>query len=201
MRRPLRIGIYAGTFNPVHAGHIGFALQTIKEAKLDYVYFMPERRPRHKEHVEHYAHRVAMLKSAAKPHSKLKVLETDDVSFTVKRTLPRLESRFKHSQIVFLVGSDVAAHLHTWAGAEQLLKRSEIAIGVRQDTSEEAIHLLPLMIQPSRAIFVVKSCAPDVSSHKIREALRHRHYVRGLLTSVARYSNRNWLYISLAQPQ
>lgn len=40
-----RIGIYSGSFNPVHAGHIAFALQALESANLKTIYFLPERRP------------------------------------------------------------------------------------------------------------------------------------------------------------
>jgi cytidyltransferase-like protein len=63
-RTQSRIGIYSGTFDPVHAGHMAFALQAMQEAKLDRLYFLPERRPRYKQGVEHFAHRVAMLERA-----------------------------------------------------------------------------------------------------------------------------------------
>jgi nicotinate-nucleotide adenylyltransferase len=69
-----RIGIYSGTFDPVHSGHISFALQSLKAAKLDKVYFLPERRPRNKQQVEHFGHRVAMLKRAIKPYPEFNVL-------------------------------------------------------------------------------------------------------------------------------
>jgi nicotinic acid mononucleotide adenylyltransferase len=162
---------------------------------------MPERRPRHKQHVEHYAHRIAMLRAAVKPYAKLRVLETDDVSFTIKRTLPRLQQRFKGSQLIFLAGSDVVAHMHTWPSIELLTQTCELAIGIREGSSHVGVSKLPYMTRARLPFYIVESCAPSVSSHKVREALRKRHYVQGLLASVARYSNRNWLYVSLAQPQ
>src|SRR5438270_13558590 len=109
-----RIGIYAGTFDPVHAGHIGFALQAAQQARLDKLYFLPERRPRDKRGVEHFGHRVAMLRRAIKPHPKFGVLELPDISFSIERTLPRLEQKFQGDHLVFLFGSDAALQLPDW---------------------------------------------------------------------------------------
>lgn len=194
-----RIGIYAGTFNPVHAGHIGFALQALEAAKLDYVYFMPERRPRYKTHVEHFGHRVAMLRQAAQPHPKFGVLEMVDVSFSVDKTLPRLKKQFPGSKLVFLFGSDIAHDLPDWPNAETLLNDSELVVGIRAQDSKS--HLLAEIdswdLQPKRLI-VFDSFAADVSAGRIRDALRQHTSTRGLLTSVERYSNRHWLYVSLA---
>lgn len=192
-----RIGIYAGIFDPVHAGHIAFALQAIQKAGLDKVYFMPERRPWHKQGVEHFGHRVAMLTRATKPHSKLGVLELEDISFTIERTLPKLQKRFAGSQLVFLFGSDVITQLPSWPKVENLLACSELVVGIRKQAALPHIRqdIMGWPIRPQK-LHIFESYAPDVSSGKIREALRRRTYVRGLLASVARYANRNWLYVS-----
>jgi nicotinate-nucleotide adenylyltransferase len=194
-----RVGVYAGTFDPVHAGHIAFALQAMAAAQLDKLYFLPERRPRSKKHVEHFGHRVAMLNQAVKPYPKFEVLEFDDVSFSIKRTLPKLEALHPDSRLVFLVGSDVAEHMGRWDNLERLFATSEIFVGIRD--MHDAEHLQKVIgswkVQPLDAK-VIASHAADVSSKKVREALRTRHATPGILPSVARYSDKNWLYISLA---
>lgn len=194
-----RIGIYSGTFDPVHAGHVSFALQALSEANLDVVYFLPERRPRDKGGVEHFGHRVAMLKRASRPHRKLRVLELEDVSFSVATTLPRLQKRFPKAQLVFLLGSDVAMRIPEWANVEQLLKKTELVVGVRSADKQVLIQeSIDRWVTQPRQVKVIESHAPAISSRKIREALRKREYVPGLLRSVEKYSNRNWLYVSLA---
>jgi nicotinate-nucleotide adenylyltransferase len=194
-----RIGIYAGTFDPVHAGHVTFALQALQAAKLDKVYFLPERRPRGKHHVEHLGHRVAMLRRAAAPHPQFDVLETVDVSFNVERTLPRLKREFEGSELVFLFGSDVLSGLQSWPKVERLLTNNELVIGLRhKDDHDDARRIIESWpIQP-KAVTMFASYAPDVSSGRVREALRQRKPAQGLLTSVERYSDRHWLYVSLA---
>lgn len=196
-----RIGIYAGTFDPVHVGHISFALQAMAQARLDRLYFLPERRPRHKPETEHFGHRVAMLRRAARPHPKFDVLELDDVSFSVTRTLPKLEKQFPNARLIFLFGSDAINSLPTWPRAEQLLRRSELIVGCRQQTGPLAVRQLigGWPVQP-RALTVLESYAPEVSSGRVRQALRLNRPAEGLLKSVARYSERNWLYVSLARP-
>lgn len=194
-----RIGIYAGAFNPVHAGHIAFALQAIEAAKLDAVYFLPERRPRHKPEVEHFGHRVAMLKRAVRPHPKLRVLELVDISFSVERTLPQLQKRFRDLQLVFLFGSDAIQDLPAWPKAEAMLQASELVVGIRAPHEQRQVYqgVTVWKVQP-QAFVCIDSHAADVSSARVRDALRRRKPVRGLLPSVARYSDQHWLYVSLA---
>lgn len=194
-----RIGIYAGTFDPVHSGHIAFALQAVQAAKLDEVYFLPERRPRAKQQVEHFGHRVAMLRRALSPHPQFEVLELVDVSFSIERTLPALQKRFPGSQLVFLFGSDVIPGLADWPRAERLLESGELVIGIR--SLDDPARLREIIenwaIQP-RMLTMFVSYSPEVSSGLIREALRSGQPVSGLLSSVERYSDNHWLYVSLA---
>ncbi len=192
-----RIGIYAGTFDPVHAGHLSFALQALAAAKLDKVYFLPERRPRGKRHVEHFGHRVAMLRRAAEPYPQFDMLELVDASFSIKRTLPELQSRFKGAEMVFLFGSDILPHLQSWPQADQLLKNNELVIGLRHDDDrDKAHHIIENWPAQPKALMMFISYAPDVSSGRVRQALAKGQPAEGLLTSVERYSNRHWLYVS-----
>ncbi len=197
-----RIGIYAGTFDPVHTGHIAFALQSLEVARLDEIYFLPERQPRHKEGVEHLAHRIAMLKRAALPYKRFHVLELPDINFSVERTLPRLEQKFKGIQLVFLFGSDVVSTIMEWPKAERLVRECELVIGVRSEDDEEKIkqQISNWPIQPADLI-IFTSYAPHVSSGRVREALRRHQKTNGLLSSVQRYSDHNWLYVSFSSQE
>jgi nicotinate-nucleotide adenylyltransferase len=196
-KHQLRIGIYSGAFDPIHSGHVAFALQAMAAAKLDRLYFMPERRPRHKHQVEHFAHRIAMAKRAIRPHVAFGVLELVDISFSVERTLPKLQKQFEGAQLVFLHGSDDIEHIPLWPHFEQYLKSSELVIGVRDGNYQDSAQLIASWGVQPRKITVIESYAPDVTSGKIREGLRRQQPVQGLLQSVAHYSNRHWLYVSL----
>lgn len=195
-----RVGIYAGTFNPVHAGHVAFALQATAACGLDVVYFVPERQPRDKTGVEHFGHRVAMLDRALKPHPSFFSLDLPDVNFSVQRTLPRLQKLFPGSELVFLFGSDVVSGIQKWAYSERFLNNYELVIGVREGATSKQSTMDTIsewVIQP-KAVTLIDSYAPGVSSGEIREALKNKSAAKGLLSSVARYSDHNWLYVSLS---
>jgi nicotinate-nucleotide adenylyltransferase len=194
-----RIGIYSGTFDPVHAGHISFALQAMRLAELDKLYFLPERRPRGKQGVEHFGHRVAMLKRALRPYPRFDVMELVDVNFSVERTLPKLQQLFAGDQLIFLQGSDVIKHLFEWPNAEALVTTAELIVSVRAgDTVPEIQQLIDSWPVRPKEVTVFESYAADVSSRLVRNGLRERQNPPGLLESVARYSNRHWLYVSLS---
>lgn len=191
-----RIGIYSGTFNPVHSGHISFALQAIKESQLDKIYFMIDRHRANKSDVAHYGHRVAMVKQAIKPYKKLQLLELNDINFSVSKTYPKLKALFVEDQLVFLLGSDVFLSIDKWPGIKPLLKDAELSVGIRFN-DDQAVKEQIASLNYAKNIQLIKSYAPKVSSSKIRDALRRSQEAEGILSSVRLYSNRNWLYISL----
>lgn len=199
MSNKLRIGIYAGAFDPVHAGHVAFALQAKQAARLDKVVFLPERRPRRKPGVEHYGHRIAMLKAALAPHPDLAVMEVVDRHFTVRRMLPLLQAAFPKAELVFLVGSDAVSAVPHWDHAERLLSAVELVVGVRQAHQSHAVEqIIDGWSKQPRRLIMVNSFAPGVSSTTIRQALRENRSAEGLLHSVRRYARREWLYVSPA---
>jgi len=202
-KQQVKIGIYAGTFDPVHAGHIGFALQAIQEADLSEVYFLPERRPRSKPGAEHYEHRVAMLKRALKPHEALNIIELVDKQFRINRTLPQLMKTFQHAQLVLLMGADVFVNVPDWPNVKQLTTTCHFVVSVRGQSELAAINatIAHLQLTPSQ-VSIMDSARPEVSSSQIRGALRqHNFSVAGLLPSVTRYVAREWLYVRVPREQ
>jgi len=192
-----RVGIYPGTFDPVHVGHIAFALQAMKSAKLDYLYFLPERSPRRKTDITHYGHRVAMLRRAIRPHVQFGLLDLPTKQFSVLKTLPELRKHVgQEATVVFLVGSDVAMYLPSWDNVETFARQAELCVGLRDDATEAMVRsvLAPLSFSNER-LHIVRAFAADVSSSKVRSAIGGGRLAYGLLRSVYGYARQEWLYI------
>ncbi|HUC87750.1 MAG TPA: nicotinate-nicotinamide nucleotide adenylyltransferase [Candidatus Binatia bacterium] len=198
-----RIGLFPGTFDPVHTGHMVFAIKALKEAKLDALYFLPERRPRSKPEVTHFGHRTAMLTRAIRPYTNLGVLELPDMYFDVKRTLPKLQKEFAGSELVFLLGSDTVLKMNqtNWP-AEDLqtfLGQTSLVIGLRSNRKRRELNdaLKNLPVQP-KSLQILELPTRHLSSSRIRNSFRRGQKADGLLASVQAYARSNWLYISLA---
>lgn len=193
--RMKRIGIFSGTFDPVHKGHVAFALQALEQADLDEVYFAPEVKPRRKPHVTHYAHRVAMLKLATRSYKNLKVLELPDRYFTAQRTIPKLQAKFPKQRLVLLLGSDLFEHLANWSQIEVLLRHMGLVVGARgtYDVSE-ALQKLPHLPAQPLEFHVLDSIERQISSARIRQALCEGKAVKDLIPSIKSYAEKNWLY-------
>ena len=194
-----RIGIYAGAFNPVHSGHISFALQARETAKLDEIYFLPERMPRNKPHVEHYGHRVAMLQRAVKPYNDLSVIELVDKHLTIHRTLPQLKRVFSSNcQLVFLMGADAFLNVPEWPGIHRVISEIAFVVSVRsQQVLSYVLVASHLLGVPKGSLTIVDSIQPDVFGTHVRHAIRLNVPVPGLLPSVHRYARQEWLYAEL----
>ncbi len=193
-----RIGIYSGSFDPIHKGHISFALTALNDARLDSVYFLVETLPRHKPGITHAAHRIAMLRLASRAHANMKVLELPDKRFSVATTLPRLQSKFKNDDLLMLVGSDVLEHIPQWPLAEELLSKVGLVVGLRDDISlSRALELATAMPKPLPELHIIETLESTTASKQIRHAFRNGQSSHAVLPSVARYIKKNWLYASV----
>lgn len=193
-----RIGVLAGTFDPVHKGHISFALQAIQAASLDKVVFVPEPKPRHKPDVTHLSHRLKMLEIACSAYDKLEVYQLPSKQFTVANSLPKLRQAYPESELVFLMGADVLAHLSVWPNVRGLLRAHGLVVSVHgQKDEREAFKLLAnLPIEP-KEVHVVTSQYKAAASRQIRADIKAGKKVDDVLGTVQAYAKDNWLYTSL----
>ncbi len=192
-----RVGIFSGSFDPVHKGHISFALEAIRQANLNKVYFLPEAVHRNKTGTTHLAHRLAMLKLAIASHTKLDVLDLPDKQFSVAKTLPRLKQKFPDDEILLLMGADVLEHLPSWPLSKNLLSQTGLIVSTKADMNVAQIKLLIKKLpQAPKELFITTSSTPNVSSRQIRQNLLRGKTATGLLPSVHKYIKQNWLYVA-----
>jgi nicotinate-nucleotide adenylyltransferase len=170
-----KIGIFPGTFDPVHDGHIAFALAALQTCGLDKVVLLPERQPRQKNGVTALNERVAMLKLAAANYPQLQVVELPDDVFTVRGTLPELQRRFG-DRLTLLLGSDVArTFAHRWPDLDKLLDVMSLAIGLRrQDSQADIAALLAELGRPVQTCFVPIE-KPHAASSAVRQGAQAEH--------------------------
>ena len=199
----MKIGIFSGTFDPVHAGHIAFCRQALANG-LDRVLLLPEAAPRNKRRVSSFEHRVAMLSLATHDEQNLDVELLESPQFSVSETLPELVRRFPDDDLTLLIGSDVVhTFAYRWPGLEELLDKMTLYIGIRgQDTYEEVKECLS-SVQAALGVSARYTILPatsnsyaDVASSQIRADARSLSRV---LPSVAAYIHEHKLYDQLAQ--
>ncbi len=188
-----RIGIYSGTFDPVHNGHIGFALRALDAANLDEVAFIPEKRPREKEHATDLQHRFELLVRATAPYEGLVVRLIEPEQFCVRGTLPALLSMFDDAQLCMLLGSDVVKTFsQRWANLDDLFANMELIIGLRKgDTRKEMKKLLKSLDTKVKPYYTFVD-SPIAGANSTR--IRHGEVVRDMPPEVSLYVQQHHLY-------
>jgi nicotinate-nucleotide adenylyltransferase len=123
----MRIGIYGGTFDPVHHGHLILARQALEEFKLDRLVFVPAAESPFKihNHTTPAGDRLAMLRLATAGEDRFSVdpleIERGGVSYSID-TVKMFRSRDPGAELFFLVGEDNAYRLAEWHRFEELKK-------------------------------------------------------------------------------
>jgi len=188
-----RVGIYSASFDPVHAGHIVFALKSQKIAGLEQIYFVPERRPEHHVEAEHYVHRSAMLGRALEPYDQFSVFELPDARLT-SRSLTRVVGALPPANYSLLTtASDLLWH----AGElPALYHKLHLVIAVTSHAQmAEVLSRLTASERPLGNLTFVDIGTDHISSAEIRKALQQGKQARGILPSVWRYARKQWLYL------
>lgn len=188
-----RIGIYSGSFDPVHAGHIVFALKAQKIAGLEQIYFVPERRPQHGSEPEHFVHRSIMLNRALKPYDNFHVFELPDARLNA-RSLTRVADALPPAELSLLTtASELLWHEGELPG---LYYKLHLVIAVTSHAQmAEVLQRLTAADTPLGNLTFVDIGTDHISSADVRKGLRQGKRVRGLLPSVWRYARKQWLYL------
>jgi nicotinate-nucleotide adenylyltransferase len=173
----MRIGIFGGTFDPVHVGHLILAEQCREQGRLDQVRFVPAFRPPHKPDVRvtPFLHRVEMLALATAGHPAFRVdqleKDRDGPSYTVD-TLDELHRRHPGHDFLLLIGSDTLADLAKWRAPERIVAQAGLLIVTRPgSTVLSADDLCRSMNLPQKSniqMQLVQTPLIDISSHDLR---------------------------------
>jgi nicotinate-nucleotide adenylyltransferase len=161
----MNIGLFGGTFDPVHRGHLALAQAALDHYKLNRIYFVPANIPPHKQRqpLSPFIHRFTMLALATAQHkafvpSLLEAPEEGVVSSKDKRekpnytidTIRRLKQSFKASDRLFLlIGMDVFADIAKWHQSEALFRECELVVANRPGYSlADVANALPESLRP-----------------------------------------------------
>lgn len=186
-----RIGIFGGTFDPPHVGHLLLALDALDHLQLQRLVLVPAARQPLKMDVPMTdpAQRLAMTRLLAESDPRLEVdgseVDRGGLSFTVD-TVRALRSAHPDAQFVLLMGADTAESLPKWREPEALALLVEVAIAGRGEHRPAPAGFRTQYL-PSRRV--------DVSATEIRERVRQGRSIRGFVPdAVAAYIAAHQLY-------
>lgn len=158
----MNIGLFGGTFDPVHRGHVALAQAAMERCKLHRIYFVPANVPPHKQSqpLAPFVHRFAMLALATANEKAFvpSLLEAPENHESRKKDKPnysidtvrRLKQSFRNSDRLFLlIGMDAFADIAKWHQAEALFRECEFIVAGRPGYSlADVANALPEKLRP-----------------------------------------------------
>ena len=214
----MRRGLFGGTFDPVHIGHLDVARAARRALNLDEVMLVPSNIPPHRStpHAS-AAHRFAMAALAVQGENGLVVSDVEMLapgpSYT-SATLDRLAARGIDTRtLVFVTGADAFREIATWKGYPHILDRCHFVVVSRSSSEAPALRtLLPILSErmidaPSQLtdqprIFLVNAPTAPISSTDVRRRIAQGASVVGLVpAAVAGHIVRHGLYTATGLEQ
>jgi len=195
----VRLGIFGGSFDPPHVGHLLAAVDAYEALALDKLFFVPAAvQPLKAGMSSAPAHqRLAMVTLLVGADARFAVdaveIDRAGLSYTVD-TLETFVQRFPDAERFFLIGEDALAAFGAWRNPEQILKLARLAILRRQGGADSVSTVDSDPSVPSGTIALATRLV-DVSSTEIRDRVRNGKSIRGFVPeSVAAFIETEQLY-------
>ncbi len=198
----MSIGIFGGTFDPVHVGHLALAQSAMREVLLDKVVFVPNWIQPFKtgQAVTPGEDRLAMLEKALGPYPNMVIdeveLSHEKVSYTID-TMDYFRNANPNEDLYFLMGADAFFRIEEWKNASRLLREYGFVIGSRPGYEDHQLLVLIKEIQDKYGtrILLLENPLFDVSSTRLRGMAEKGEPLIGLVPrSVAEYIQENKVY-------
>ncbi|MEA3238910.1 MAG: nicotinate-nucleotide adenylyltransferase [Candidatus Bipolaricaulota bacterium] len=191
-----RIGLFGGTFNPLHSAHMLVAKEAYEQFELSKVIFIPSGTPPHKEILVNVTKedRFAMVQGAIEPCDYLSVsrIEIDryGLSYTID-TITALQDQYPE-ELCFIVGADLLLQIETWKNPRKLLASVPFLIAPRNGISKDLFAAPPF--DKARISFLEME-EVDLSSTWIRDQIRQGEGIPDCVPEpVASYIKERGLY-------
>lgn len=196
----MRLGIFGGSFDPVHNGHLALARACQTQAGLDEVWFMPTAVQPLKQHGPHATdtQRLEMLQLAinSEPGLRISKLEIDrgGVSYTID-TLRQLDEQLPDAVLFFLMGADAVHDAPHWREPRTIFALATPLVVHRAGEPEPDLVALRTLCAPNKQPHLVEMPSVDISSTEIRRRAAAGAPLDGLVPpAVATYIAAHRLY-------
>ena len=197
-----RIGLFGGSFDPVHNAHVALAQLSLADLSLDEIRWLPAGRPWQKTERPLAAdeHRLAMLRLALEGQARHAVddreLRRAGPSYTIDTVL-ELQAEISPAECFLILGQDQYARLHTWHRWQELLAQVTLAVAGR---AGEALKPSPEVAAVPHRVVAVSLPPMAVSATEIRDRIAQGRTIEGLVpAAVARYIGQYHLYLGTSR--
>lgn len=174
----MKKGIFGGTFDPIHIGHIHIAYEALYKLKLKEIVFMPNGRPPHKldKNVSDEAARYKMVEAAVKEEKRFSIsnyeISKNELSYSYE-TLIYLNNLEPETKWYFIVGTDSLMNFNKWKNIREILSRSTLVVFSRTGYEKEAVEDTRKFLEEkySCEILLLEIPLLDISSTNIKEKI------------------------------
>ena len=179
----MRLGLFGGSFDPIHVGHLVLAESCREACGLDRVWFVVTARPPHKQGQRtSVAHRLEMTRIAVagNPHFEVSEIEADPEQgpHYSYRTLERLAAERPQDTLFFLIGADTLDDFPTWRAPERVAELATLVVVNRPGLDPLHARPVPDLGPNARPLRMVESPLIGISSTDIRRRVAERRSIR-----------------------
>ena len=190
-----QLGVFGGTFDPIHNGHVSVAAEAAQELSLDKVLFIPAARPPHKEDDVHAdpLDRYTMVELAVERYERFAAsrieLDREGKSFT-EDTLVALRDIYPAAEFFLLLGADAFSEIPTWKNPHRIVQMAQIVVLNRPGFSRA--QLGDALAEKVRWLDVTPV---DISATEIRRKVREGEPIANMVpVPVGEYIKAHGLY-------
>ena len=191
----MKIGLYFGTFNPVHVGHLIIANHMAEHSNLDQIWMVvtPHNPLKQKSTLLTDAHRLEMVHLATEDYPKIKPSDVEfklpQPNFTVN-TLVYLQEKYPKNIFSLIMGEDNLNSFHKWKNYEAILQNHEIYVYPRLNSD-----VMEAQFKNHPKIHLITAPVVEISATFIRENIKIGKNIQPLLPhKVWEYLNHNMFY-------
>ncbi len=176
----MKVGLFFGSFNPIHVGHMVLANYMLAFTDLDRVWFVvsPHNPLKKKSTLLDEKQRLHLVNLAIGENNKLKASNIEfklaQPSYTIN-TLTHLKEKYPENEFVLIMGADNLQSFHKWKNYEEILKQYELYVYPRIQTTKEKEEEVELRFDK---IKLVDAPIIEISSTFIRQAIKEKKDVR-----------------------
>lgn len=200
-RRPGRLGVFGGTFDPIHHGHLIAAEELRYALQLDFVLFLPAAQPPHKvgRRVAPEVDRLRMVEMAIAGNSHFGVSYVDTrregLSYT-SDSLTIIQDEFPNQQVYFLMGQDSLRDFPTWHEPGTIAREARLGVALRPGVNLNVEDIVERVPEAAGRIDIVDIPLIQIASHHIRQRIREgRPITYQVPQAVEEYIHRRGLYL------
>lgn len=197
----MKIGLFGGSFNPIHNGHINLATSVKDSLGLDKVILIPSKKSPHKDSSAYVSntHRLNMCRLAIQGLKGFEVsdfeINRDTISYSIY-TVEYFNSKYPNDILYLLIGSDMLLTFDTWKEYKRILSMVKLVVVSRQNGDMQSLLLKAQSLRPYGDAIILNTPPLEISSTEVRKKVAFNEECSCILDEkVVQYIKSNGLYL------